>query len=175
MRTISCTSAVSCGNTTASGGSLATHVVVLPCCSRTACEVTRRLPKRAASAPSAAASALGSRPSWLTGAMACGIDDYRLYCSERRDVSRSAQALRAPWEWRSPSPRAGESTSHGQGHPPQEPPDGPGAERCGPSAIVVEVDRAVGTASGRCWMLHGSLHAIWPVEAGTVTAWNPGK
>ena len=38
---------VDCGNTTASGGWFAIQVVVLPCCSRTACEVTRRLAERA--------------------------------------------------------------------------------------------------------------------------------
>ena len=45
MRTISCTSAVDCGKTTASGGWFSIQVMVLPCCSRTACEVTSRLPK----------------------------------------------------------------------------------------------------------------------------------
>ncbi len=43
-RTISCTSSVACGNITASGGWFAIQVVVWPCCSRTACEVTSRLP-----------------------------------------------------------------------------------------------------------------------------------
>ena len=37
-------------NSTASGGALASQVKVWPCCSRTACEVTMRLPKCAASA-----------------------------------------------------------------------------------------------------------------------------
>ena len=41
---LSATSSVACGNTTASGGWLSIQVVVWPCCSRTACEVTRRLP-----------------------------------------------------------------------------------------------------------------------------------
>ena len=47
MRTMSCTSSVDCGNTTASGGWFSIQVTVLPCCSRTAREVTTRLPKRA--------------------------------------------------------------------------------------------------------------------------------
>src|SRR5262249_16668289 len=50
MRTMSCTSAVLCGNTTASGGWFSIQVVVLACCSRTACEVTRGLPNFCASA-----------------------------------------------------------------------------------------------------------------------------
>jgi hypothetical protein len=61
MRTVCCTSAADWGKTTASGGSLAIHVVVLACCSRTAAEVTSRLPKAAASAPIAAATAFGLR------------------------------------------------------------------------------------------------------------------
>src|SRR5262249_485996 len=61
MRTMSCTSLVVCGKTTASGGSLAIQVVVLACCSRTACEVTTRLPNFAASAATTALTALGSR------------------------------------------------------------------------------------------------------------------
>src|SRR5215813_2921848 len=60
MRTMSCTSPVVCGKTTASGGSLAIQVVVLACCSRTACEVTTRLPNFAASAATTALTALGS-------------------------------------------------------------------------------------------------------------------
>src|SRR6202008_471387 len=60
IRTTSWISAVSCAITTASGGWFCSQVVVCPCCSRTACEVTRRLPKRAAKASSALASALGS-------------------------------------------------------------------------------------------------------------------
>src|SRR3954463_680185 len=94
MRTISCTSAVVCGKTTASGGSLATQVVVLPCCSRTACEVTSRLPKRAASARRAAARALGSRDSWLTGASACGIGGPFLGHLTLADPGRSFERLR---------------------------------------------------------------------------------
>src|SRR5215475_11432624 len=61
MRTISCTSAVACGNTTASGGWFSIHVVVLPCCSRTACEVTSRLPNFAARAATTSATARASR------------------------------------------------------------------------------------------------------------------
>ena len=61
MRTICCTSAVFCGNTTASGGWLGTQVSVLPCCSRTACEVTTRLPKAAVSSRTAFAIAAGLR------------------------------------------------------------------------------------------------------------------
>src|SRR2546429_842139 len=61
MRTIACTSAVSCGNTTASGGWLAIQVVVLACCSRTACEVTSRLPNCAASSCMVASITLRSR------------------------------------------------------------------------------------------------------------------
>src|ERR1019366_4815812 len=61
MRTICCTSCVVCGYTTASGGWLGTQVSVLPCCSRTACEVTTRLPNAAVSAAIAAAIADGSR------------------------------------------------------------------------------------------------------------------
>ena len=61
MRTISCTSSVLCGNTTASGGWFAIQVSVLPCCSRTACEVTRRLPKRARARAMTASTAFGSR------------------------------------------------------------------------------------------------------------------
>src|SRR5579864_8413215 len=59
IRTTSWTSAVSCANTTASGGWDSSQVVVWACCSRTACEVTRWLPNRAASASTAAASAFG--------------------------------------------------------------------------------------------------------------------
>src|ERR1700754_770128 len=58
-RTTSCTSSVVCGNTTASGGWLGSHVVVLACCSRTASEVTSRLPNRAASSDTAASTAFG--------------------------------------------------------------------------------------------------------------------
>src|SRR6185503_1102138 len=47
IRTICCTSSVLCGKTTASGGWFAIQVTVLPCCSRTACDVTTRLPKAA--------------------------------------------------------------------------------------------------------------------------------
>ena len=61
MRTISCTSSVDCGNTTASGGWFSIQVTVLPCCWRTACEVTTRLPKRAVSARTAVSMAFGSR------------------------------------------------------------------------------------------------------------------
>src|ERR1700685_3235445 len=60
-RTTCCTSSVVCGNTTASGGWFAIHVTVLPCCSRTACEVTRRLPNWAASAAMTPSTALRSR------------------------------------------------------------------------------------------------------------------
>src|SRR5262249_22294665 len=42
-------------------GSLAIQVVVLACCSRTACEVTTRLPNFADSAATTALTALGSR------------------------------------------------------------------------------------------------------------------
>src|SRR6476620_6775743 len=61
MRTIAWTSAVVCGNTTASGASFSIQVVVLACCSRTACEVTSRLPNCAASAAMTALTAAGSR------------------------------------------------------------------------------------------------------------------
>src|SRR6185312_14024995 len=61
MRTIAWTSAVVCGNTTASGASFSIQVVVLACCSRTACEVTSRLPNCAASAATTALTAAGSR------------------------------------------------------------------------------------------------------------------
>src|ERR1700722_8761370 len=60
-RTTCCTSSVVCGNTTASGGWFAIQVTVLPCCSRTACEVTRRLPNCAASAAMTPSTALRSR------------------------------------------------------------------------------------------------------------------
>ena len=60
MRTICCTSCVACGNTTASAGSFTTQVVVLACCSRTADDVTRRLPNWAASW--AITAAVASRP-----------------------------------------------------------------------------------------------------------------
>jgi hypothetical protein len=49
MPTIFWTSSVVCGNTTASGGWFGIQVSVWPCCSRTACDVTSRLPKAAAS------------------------------------------------------------------------------------------------------------------------------
>ena len=62
-RTTSCTSSVVCGKTTASGGWFSIQVVVWPCCSRTACEVTSRLPNRAASAAMTVSAALRSR--WL--------------------------------------------------------------------------------------------------------------
>src|SRR6478609_3005669 len=61
MRTIAWTSAVVCGNTTASGASFSIQVVVLACCSRTACEVTSRLPNCAASAAMTALIAAESR------------------------------------------------------------------------------------------------------------------
>ena len=61
MRTVCCTSAVDCGNTTASGGWFSIQVSVLPCCSRTACEVTTRLPNAAVSSPIAAWMAAGLR------------------------------------------------------------------------------------------------------------------
>jgi hypothetical protein len=61
-RTISCTSAMLCGNTTASGGWFTIQVSVLPCCSRTACEVTRRLPNLCVSTRIAASIAAESRP-----------------------------------------------------------------------------------------------------------------
>src|SRR5580700_8909049 len=60
-RTTHCTSSVVCGNTTASGGWFAIQVTVLPCCSRTAWEVTRRLPNCAASAAITPSTALRSR------------------------------------------------------------------------------------------------------------------
>ncbi len=43
--TMCCTSSADCANTTASGGWFSSHVVVCPCCSRTACEVTTRCRK----------------------------------------------------------------------------------------------------------------------------------
>src|SRR3954452_12387625 len=55
MRTISCTSGAPCGNTTASGGWFSIQVVVLACCSRTAADVTTRLPKAALSSAMASA------------------------------------------------------------------------------------------------------------------------
>src|SRR5947209_17399676 len=61
MRTSSCTSSVLSGNTTASGGSLGIQVVVLACCSRTARDVTSRLPNFAVRAVIAAAVALELR------------------------------------------------------------------------------------------------------------------
>src|SRR3954447_3590373 len=61
MRTIAWTSSVACGNTTASGAWFSIQVVVLACCSRTACEVTSRLPSCAASAAMTALIATGSR------------------------------------------------------------------------------------------------------------------
>ena len=61
MRTIAWTSSVACGNTTASGAWFSIQVVVLACCSRTACEVTSRLPNCAASAAMTALIAAGSR------------------------------------------------------------------------------------------------------------------
>src|SRR5207253_3065668 len=48
IRTTSWISAVSCAITTASGACDGSHVVVWACCSRTACAVTRWLPKSAA-------------------------------------------------------------------------------------------------------------------------------
>ena len=62
-RTICCTSSVDCGNTTASGGWFSIQVTVLPCCSRTACEVTTRLPN-----------ARGER---RNGALRIGLRQYR--------------------------------------------------------------------------------------------------
>ena len=56
MRTISCTSSVDCGNTTASGGWFSIQVMVLPCCSRTACEVTSAVAEFARRARATAAS-----------------------------------------------------------------------------------------------------------------------
>jgi hypothetical protein len=61
MRTTCCTSSVLCGNTTASGAWFGIQVTVLPCCSRTAREVTNRLPNAAASSPMAAAKPSGLR------------------------------------------------------------------------------------------------------------------
>ena len=60
IRTTSWISEVSCAITTASGGCGGSQVVVCACCSRTACEVTSRLPNRAASASIVPASACGS-------------------------------------------------------------------------------------------------------------------
>src|SRR5262245_39037563 len=108
MRTVSCTSSVLCGNTTASGGWFSIQVVVLPCCSRTACEVTRRLPKRAASPPMAAATALGSR---RAGAAACGIGDIGSPFHGRPDVIRFEPLLRALYG--PTSQIAGELAIHG--------------------------------------------------------------
>src|SRR5262252_7013054 len=59
-RTASTTFYAVCGKITASGGSLAYHVVVLPCCWRTASDVTRRLPNVAASELSVVATAFAS-------------------------------------------------------------------------------------------------------------------
>src|ERR1700722_17683457 len=59
-RTTCCTSSVFCGNTTASGGWLAIQVVVWACCSRTAWDVTIRLPNCAASCPITLSAALRS-------------------------------------------------------------------------------------------------------------------
>ena len=62
IRTISCTSSVDCGNTTASGGWFSIQVTVLPCCSRTACEVTTPIAELGGERTRRAASiALGSR------------------------------------------------------------------------------------------------------------------
>src|SRR5690242_1759546 len=69
IRTRSCTSSVDCGNTTASGGSFGIHVAVLACCSRTACDVTSRLPNFAASAAMAAAIDAGLRPLCLLSSL----------------------------------------------------------------------------------------------------------
>ncbi len=64
MRTASITSSRLSANTTASGGAFSSQVSVWPCCRRTASEVTRPLPKRAASAPVRSATVLAeSRPS----------------------------------------------------------------------------------------------------------------
>ena len=60
IRTTSWISAVSCAITTASGGCGGSQVVVCACWSRTAWEVIRRLPNRAASASRVLASACGS-------------------------------------------------------------------------------------------------------------------
>ncbi|CAM5217736.1 hypothetical protein BTHI11S_00071 [Bosea thiooxidans] len=57
--TISETSSVLCGKTTASGGKFGIQVRVWPCCWRTARLVTSRLPKRAARACVTAATASG--------------------------------------------------------------------------------------------------------------------
>src|SRR3569623_945538 len=59
MRTTCCTSSVDCGKMTASGAWLAIQVTVLPCCSRTAREVTTRLPNAAVRSAMAAAKRVG--------------------------------------------------------------------------------------------------------------------
>src|SRR6266545_1782947 len=89
MRTASCTSSVVCGNTTASGGSFAIQVVVLACCSRTACEVTTRLPNFAVSAATAALIAFGSERAvgWDASDISAIGSTYRCW-----QVSRTAAA-----------------------------------------------------------------------------------
>src|ERR1700721_2465452 len=55
MRTACCASSVDLGNATASGAVPATHVVVLQCCSRIACDTERRSPNKALSSACATA------------------------------------------------------------------------------------------------------------------------
>src|SRR4051794_3180451 len=84
IRTTSWMSAVSCAITTASGGCGASHVVVWACWSRTACDVTSRLPKRAASASMVVASACGSgRGSF------CSMDGATCFLPARRPWQRN--------------------------------------------------------------------------------------
>src|SRR5947209_5733863 len=82
MRTISCTSGAPCGNTTASGGWFSIQVVVLACCSRTAADVTTRLPKAALSSAMASAG-LSFRLAAMPGAMSSSLADQKC----RRNVA----------------------------------------------------------------------------------------
>src|SRR3954466_2262136 len=97
MRTASCTSSADCGNTTASGGWFSIQVSTLPCCSRTACEVTSRLPNFAASAAIAAFTALSLRGRAASSATAISCPaNWRTLAGQRLNPQRRSAAGKEP-------------------------------------------------------------------------------
>ena len=60
---------------TASGGWEAIQVVVFPCCSRAACEVTKRLPNAAASSVIACSTTAGSSLSRMISLSECASNE----------------------------------------------------------------------------------------------------
>ena len=103
-----CTSSVVCGNTTASGGWFGTQVSVLPCCSRTACEVT-----------SAVAEGRGEFGDRLRdgGRVARLVGGFRGCCAPAIDLSRVAANVAGMASRSSAGMRGAPSTRRCSGRP----------------------------------------------------------